>query len=185
MLQLIKNLLSDFNIELYHNGNYIICKNKILVSRSVSNNARNYHHFFIIFGLKHIIKSLSSVTCRNTSLIDDILASIPSQLSQHGVINVSVSDHQLIYCTRKINKIKTGGVQKPITFHSFKRYTVDTYKDALKKVSFPNYELLNDVNEAYSNLFKKIRTVIDNIAPCTTKSVKTPNNGLIGKIQKI
>ena len=100
LIQLIKNLLSDFNIEFYHNGHYIICKNKTLVSRSVSNNARNYYLFCTIFGLKHIIKSLSSVTCRNTSLIDHILASIPSQLSQHGVINIIVSDHQLIYCTR-------------------------------------------------------------------------------------
>ena len=99
------------------------------------------------------------------TLIDHILASIPSQVSQEGVINVSVSDRQLVYCTRKINKIKTGGVHKHITFHLFKNYTVDAYKDALNKVNFPNYELFNDANEAYSNFFQKIRTVVDSIAP--------------------
>ena len=57
---------------------------------------------------KQIIKSLTRMTCRNTSLVNHILASIPSRISQHGVINVSVSEHQLTYCTRKINKIKTG-----------------------------------------------------------------------------
>ena len=96
-------ILGDFNINLYHNGKYIICKNNTLVSRSVSNNARNYNQFCTMFCLKQIIKSLTCITCRNTSLIDH--SSIPSQISQHGVINVSVSDHQLIYCTRKINKI--------------------------------------------------------------------------------
>ena len=35
-----------------------------------------------------------------------------------------------------------------ITFRLFKKYTVDAYKDALKKVNFPNYELFNDINEA-------------------------------------
>ena len=85
-----------------------ICKNNTLISRSVTNDARNYNQFYAMFGLKQIIKSLTPITCRNTSLIDHILASIPSQVSQHGVINVSVSDHQLIYCAKKINKIKTG-----------------------------------------------------------------------------
>ena len=33
-------------------------------------------------------------------------------ISQYGVINMSAFDHQLIYCTRKINKIETGCVRK-------------------------------------------------------------------------
>ena len=132
-----------------------ICKNNTLVSRSVSNNTRNYHQFCPINSLKQIMKSPTKITCRDTSLIDYILESIPSQISQHGVINVNVSNHQLIYCTRQINEIKTGGVHKHITFRLFKKYTVDAYKHALKKVNFPNYELFNDVNDAYSNSFKK------------------------------
>ena len=55
-----------------------------------------------------------------------------------------------------------------------KKYTVDAYKDALNKVNFPNYELFNDVNEAYSNFFQKIRIVVDSIAPYKIKRVK-PN----------
>ena len=125
-----------------------------------------------MFGLKQIIKSLTQITCRNTSLIDHILASILSRILQHGVINVSVSDHQLTYCTRKINKTKTGGVHKHTTFCSFKKYSVDVCKNALKKVNFPNYKLFNDVNETFSNFFQKIRIVVDNIAPYKTKRVK-------------
>ena len=64
------------------------------------------------------------------------------------------------------------GVHKHIIFRLFKKYTVDAYKDALKKVNFPNYELFNDVNEAYSNFFQKIRIVVDSIAPYKTKRVK-------------
>ena len=73
-------ILGDFNINLYHNGKYIICKNNTLISRSVTNDARNYHQFYTMFGLKQIIKSPTPITCRNTSLIDHILASIPSQV---------------------------------------------------------------------------------------------------------
>lgn len=45
-------------------------------------------------------------------------------------------------------------------------------KIPLKKVNFANYELFNDVNEAHSNFFKKVRAVIDNIEPCNTRRVK-------------
>ena len=77
---------------------------------------------------------------------------LPSK-SRH--VNISVSSHQIIYCTRKNNKTKTGGVLKHVTFSSFKKYAVEAYKDALKKVNFQNFELLNDVNKAYSNFFQK------------------------------
>ena len=75
-----------------------------------------------------------------------------------------MSDHQLIFCKIKISEIKTGGVHKYLNFCSLKKYTADHYKEALKQVDFPNYENFNDVNEAYSNSFQKLTTVIDKIA---------------------
>ena len=53
-----------------------------------------------------------------------------------------------------------------------KNYTADYYKETLKQVDFPNYERFGDVNEAYSNLFQKLMTVIDKIAPYKSKQVK-------------
>ena len=87
-------------------------------------------------------------------------------------MNVSLSDHQLIYCAMKISKVKTGGVHKKIKFRSFKNYAVDAYKNALKKINFPSYEYFEDVNREYSDFFQKLMTVIDNIAHCKTKRVK-------------
>ena len=111
-------------MNLYHNGKYIISKNDTLVSRSVYNYTRNHHQFCAIFALKQILQSSTRITCRSTSLIDHNSASIPARISQHGVINASVSDHQL-------------------SFRSFKKYTVDSYKDALKKVTFLNYRSID------------------------------------------
>ena len=67
-----------------------------------------------MFGLTQIIKSPTGMACSSTSLIDHILANLPELLSQEGVINVGLSDHQLIYCTRKISRIKAGGVHKKL-----------------------------------------------------------------------
>ena len=125
-----------------------------------------------MFGLLQITKSPTRITCSSTSVIDHILVSLPGRISQEGVINVGLSDHQFIYCTRKISRIKTGGVHKKIKFCSLKNYVVDAYKSALRKTNFPNYEYFEDVNQAYSDFFQKLMAVIDNVAPCKTKRVK-------------
>ena len=51
-------------------------------------------------------------------------------------------------------------------------YTADYYKEALKQIGFPNYENFGDVNEAFSNFFQKLMTVIDKIAPYKSNRVK-------------
>ena len=67
-----------------------------------------------MFGLTEIIKFPAHKTCSSTSLTDHILASLPDRISEESVINVGLSDHKLIYCTRKISKTKFGGVHKKI-----------------------------------------------------------------------
>ena len=125
-----------------------------------------------MFGLTQIIKPPARITYSSTSFIGHILASLSERISQEGVINVFLSDHQLIYCTRKISRIKTGGVHKKIKFHSLKNYAFDAYKNTLRKINFPNHKHFEDVKRAYSDFFIKLMTVIDNIAPCKTKRVK-------------
>ena len=137
---------------------------------TASNDVKSYVQFYTMFGLTQIIKPPTRITCSSTSLIDHIIASLPDRISQEGVINVGLSDHQLIYCTRKISRVKTGGMHKKNKFRSLKNYAIDAYKNALKKINFPNYEYFEDVNRAYSDFFQKLMTVIDNVAPCKTKS---------------
>ena len=76
---------------------------------TVSNDSKTYLQFCTMFDLTQIIKPPTRITCSSTSLIDDILAIPPDRVFQEGVINVGLSDHQLIYCTRKIIRVKTGG----------------------------------------------------------------------------
>ena len=71
-----------------------------------------------------------------------------------------------------MSRIETGGAHKYFNFRSLKNYTTDYYKKALKQIDFPNYGNFGDVNEAYSNFFHKLMTVIDKIAPYKSKRVK-------------
>ena len=63
-------------------------------------------------------------------------------------------------------------MHKKIKFRSFKTYVIDAYKNAPRKINFPNYKYFEDVNQAYSDFFQKVMAVIDNVAPCKAIRVK-------------
>ena len=123
------------------------------------------------FSLKQLFSCLIRTSCSSSTIIHYILASYPNRVSQKEIIGIGISDHQLKFCTRKTLKTKTGS-HKQISFHSLKNFSVVAYKEALKKVKYPNYENFININEDYSNFIQKITSVIDEVAPCKTKRVK-------------
>ena len=60
-------------------------------------------------------------------------------MTQCGLIDIGLSDHQMIFCTAKIKKENVGG-HTQISCRSFKNYSVDKHENAPAKVTFPNYE---------------------------------------------
>ena len=139
-------ILGDFNITLYISDSYILAKKNILNKKSVPSDVKSYHEFCTFFGLKQLIIVSTRVTTGSSTIIDHVLASFPERVTQAGVIDIGLSDHQLIYCTRKISKIKRGS-HKQIKYRSFKHYTVDLFEQELSKLNFPNYRNFNDINE--------------------------------------
>ena len=157
---------------MYQNNKHIVRDDNTISSKFLSSDIKNYHQFCTVHGLKQLIKSPTCVTCSTSTQIDHILAIFPSRVSQKGVTDIGISDHQLIFCTWTISHLKTGGIHKYLNFHSFKNYTVDSYKEGLKQLDFPNYETFDDINFTYSTFFQKIMTVIDKIAPYRNKQIK-------------
>ena len=124
-----------------------------------------------MFGLKQLTEVPTRVTCSSSTIIDHILASFPDRVSQQGVIDVGISDHQIMYCTRKISRIKRG-THKQIRYRSLKNYSADIYEETLVKVDFPNYRNLENINDAYSNFIQKLMRVIDLVAPIKSRRIK-------------
>ena len=134
-----------------------------------------------IFALKQLIESSTRVACSSSSIIDHILASFPDRGTQRGILNVRLSDHQLIYCTRKITSKKRGG-HKQIKFCSFKNYTIDGYEKALVEINFLDYKNFDNVNDAYSNFILKLMEVIDKVAPVKNKRIKRNSQDWFGRV---
>ena len=106
-------------------------------------------------------------------MLDHVLTNSADRVSQFGVVNTGLSDHQLIYCTRKITRTKSN-VHKYIETRSLKNYSQTLFLDKLTKANFPDYSKFKDINDAYSDFTGKVISVIDEIAP--TKEIRVKNN---------
>ena len=152
-------ILGDLNINLNHK------------SSDTSNGIRRYKEFCSHHGLKQIIQSPTRVTDKSSSLLDHILTNSYPRISQHGVFDLGLSDHQLIYCTRKATRIK---IHKHtfIKIRTFKNYTKQLFLDKLSKIKFPNYLEYGNINAAYSHFVEMITGIINELAPAKEIRVK-------------
>ena len=112
-----------------------------------------------------ILKTDSNLTinCKsNSNNFDYILGHVADRVTKRGVFNVRLSDHHLIYWTRKISRTRRDD-HKEIKLSSFKNYTVDGYEKVLGEINFPDYENFDNVNNAYSNFIQKLMNAIGKV----------------------
>ena len=167
--------LGDFNINLFENGKYVFHKSSSN-KKNLDSFTKKYHECCTLFGLKQLIKCPIRITCNSSSIPDHFLASFPDRVSQSGVTDIGISDHQLTYCTRKTARIKSY-CHKQITFRSLINYSHEIYEEGLRKLNFLNYELFDDIDIAYENFIQKVMTVINNLAPSKNKRIKGTSQG--------
>ena len=127
-----------------------------------------------MLSLKQLIQVSTCVTCTSSTIINHILASFPNGVSQQGAIDVGHSDHQIIYCTRKISRIERGR-NKRIRCRSIKKYSADIYEEAQGRLDFPNYHNFENIIDAYSNFIQKVIGVIDLVAPIKSRRIIKKN----------
>ena len=168
-------ILGDFNINILHNNKSILECNKNVICNiddtTISSISKQYIDFCSTFALKQLIRYPTRVTSKSSTLIDHILTNAEDKISQSGIIDTGLSDHQLIFCTRKIVRQKFN-MHKHISCRNFKNYRPDLFIKELSSLKFPNYESFNDVNAAYSDFSDKFLQTINKIAPIGEIRVK-------------
>ena len=167
-------LLGDFNINLFQNGRFLLKENQSnQVKDPTSSLISKYKEFCQSFFLTEIVKEPTRTTCNTAPLLDHILTNCAEKVSQKGIIDVGLSDHQLIFCTRKIRRTRRK-MHNQIQTRSLRNYSAEKLISTLKDIKFPNYDIFPDVNVAYADLTKKTSDAIDNVAP--TKTLRIKNN---------
>ena len=113
--------------------------------------------------MEQIIRRSTRITDQTATLIDHILTNSPDKVSQSGVIDLGLSDHDLIYCTRKTSLPKSHK-HNEIFVRSLKRYSVEKFLEILREIVFPNYLTYICVNDAYSDFIYRVVKAINFIA---------------------
>ena len=78
----------------------------MLNNKSTPNNVKSNYEFCTFFSLHQLLKVTTLMTCNRATLINHILASYSERVTRKGIIDVGLSDHQLIFCIRKISMIE-------------------------------------------------------------------------------
>ena len=164
-------ILRYFNIDLLFKGDCILNKTHEIKNhlKDFSPKIKQYNEFCSIYGLKQLINCPTRITCNTSTLIDHILTNAQDNISQSVVINTAISDHNMIYCTRKTLKTKYKNQKLPLT----KNYSVDIYKQDLERASFQNYDNFRNPDIAYNDFINRIEYVVNVVAPFKTVRVKS------------
>ena len=130
-----------------------------------------YKQLYQTFSLKEIIQEPTRITSITSSLLDHILTNSGWKISQKGVINVRLSDHQFINYTRKHLRTKAN-IHKQDRVRLLEKYAPELLRKELKKIIFAKDNILSNVNIAYLDLVKKFLTVVNEIAPFKDLRIK-------------
>ena len=84
-----------------------------------------------------------------------------------------MSNHQLIFCTRKVKRAKFNK-HNNVFLGSLKHYRVNLFVKELQKVNFSNYERFCCTDAAHTDFHNKLMKVVSKIAP--SKEIRIKNN---------
>ena len=148
-------LLGDFNINIFLNGKDILNGKRSTTSQgSVHTIINTYKEFCQIHSLKQLITCPTRVTCNTSTLIDHILTNSTEKIFQSGVIDSGISDHQLIFCTRKAKRVKFHKHDN-VLLRSLKHYIVNLFVEGLRKLNFLNYVRFCNIDAAYTDFLNE------------------------------
>ena len=182
-------LLGDININLQPKDKGIFThKPANTINKDVPHLTRSYLEFYFIHSLQQIITRPTRVTDQTAVLIDHILTDSPDKVSQSGVIDLGLFDHDLIYCTKKTSLPKFHK-HNEIFVRSLKIYSAENFFEILREIVFPNYLTYTCVNDTYSDFIYRFVEAINFTAPSKKIRVKVNSkpwfdNQIVSAIQR-
>jgi hypothetical protein len=123
-----------------------------------------------LHGFKQIIKKPTRTTTTSQSLIDIIATNNPETIKTANVIPLSIGDHDMVGCVRKMNAMKFK--PKIIVCRNYTNYDLRVLNDTLRLIDWSVVYNYSDVNAAWQFMRAVIMGVYERYAPIITKRVK-------------
>lgn len=128
------------------------------------------------FNCQQIIKNPTRVTELSQTLIDVIITNDCSKIQESGIVQVTISDHYMVYCIRGRQKEKPQK-HKFKYFRNWKKVNWDVIKHELNELNWESILQCTDCQISCDNLYHIITGKIDKHAPpkkCRIKNYTSP-----------
>lgn len=119
---------------------------------------------------QQMIDTPTRITKDTSTLIDVILTNFSKNVAAVITVPLSLSDHDMIGCVRKLNNIKTK--PRTIKCRNYSSYNPENLKRELTENLFEPLYQMNDVNNAWLFLRDVLTHSFNRHAPTITKRVK-------------
>ncbi|PFX34756.1 hypothetical protein AWC38_SpisGene396 [Stylophora pistillata] len=123
------------------------------------------------FDLKQLITEPTRVTEHSETLIDLVFINANHKVVEHGVFDLGLSDHSLVYCVLKSGRPQVA--PKTIKYRSYKNYNKDSFSEDLENIPwhvvFNNTDNVDDYVNTWNKLFLD---VVEAHAPTKTRRVR-------------
>ena len=85
-------------------------------------------------------------------------------VSQSGVLPCKLSDHNVIFCTRKLKKCQFKG-HNNVQLRLMKGYDEDVFVDKLSRLDLAKVTSLTNVNDSWKMFHEMFLQILDSVAP--------------------
>lgn len=142
----------------------------LLLPRSSLKEALSY--LCKVSGLQQLITEPTRVSINSQSVLDLILVSDCEMICQSGVLDVTFSDHNPVFCTRK--KVKSQPINEhcSIKYRCTKQYSVEVFNQRLSERDWSEVLECNDVDKAWELFKQGFIAVLDEVAPVKETRIK-------------
>ena len=115
-------------------------------------------------------------------IMASVLKELTCNTSSSGKIDCGMSDHQLIFCTRKVKWTKFNK-HNNVFLIPLKHYTVNVFVQKLQKVDFSNCERFSYIDVEYTDFLNKLMKVVNEMLQARRLELKIiRKNGLMEKL---
>ncbi|CAB4040195.1 Hypothetical predicted protein, partial [Paramuricea clavata] len=144
--------------------------------------AKALNTFCHSYNLTQLINSPTRVTEGSKSLLDVIIVSETKQVQKAGVMESSISDHDLVYVALRLKKART----KPVFITGFKHFNSQAFNNDVALAPWSIIDAFDDVEDklqAFNSLFIDI---LDKHAPIKTFKIRgRPNPCVTENIREL
>lgn len=141
----------------------VIGDTNINMMKNSDPNTKKLKSFLQANRLEQLIKESTRVTERSQTLIDHVMVNRNEMYHQNGVIELGVSDHSLIYTSRK--KLKVEYDTEYVWTRSYRSYNDEMYERDIANADWSPVLNASNVNVAVNQFYRIILEIIEKHAP--------------------